>query len=92
MGEGFTCAIREGRWKGYQPFYRGTFSQFLLYDLVTDIGETTDVSGQYTVIAASLKAQMGAPGMRSSIGGNFNYTIGTDTTCNTWYGARLLVA
>ncbi|CAH1001840.1 Arylsulfatase [Neolewinella maritima] len=51
-------AIRRGRWKGvrYDVNDPGSADRLELYDLSTDIGETTDVAGEHPEVVAELKA------------------------------------
>ncbi|MCK5114572.1 MAG: arylsulfatase [Phycisphaerae bacterium] len=52
-------AARKGKWKGVRLNVRTVSDPPVeLYDLETDIGETTDVSGTYPAIAAELKQIM----------------------------------
>ena len=53
--QGPASSIRDGRWKLY---YRYTDHSFELYDLATDIGETTDLAAQKPGLAHQLGRQL----------------------------------
>jgi arylsulfatase A-like enzyme len=58
-------ALRMGKWKAVVPNWKKDKLQ--LFDLETDLGETTDVSEQHPKIVASIRAKMDAAHTRSPI-------------------------
>ena len=55
-GAGWGRAVRMGDWKGVWFFYSPPHNNMFLYNLASDIGETTDLAAAHPDIVAQMKA------------------------------------
>ncbi len=65
-GAGWGRAVRMGDWKGVWFFYGPPHNNLFLYNLATDIGETTDVAASHPDIVAQMEAFAAAAHVNST--------------------------
>ncbi|CAM9626604.1 unnamed protein product [Phaeothamnion confervicola] len=84
-GPAFSRAVRDGPWKGVQQFKSGTFSEFRLYHIASDITEAKDVAAGNPAVATKIKGYLTS--LRTSTANGFNYPAADD--CTDAYGALI---